>query len=150
VEKLAKLVDAICEVYDMPDLKPHDGETHCNLAVHRICSKLGYEEFKDLMANAIIDKIESSPAQWTETTIEFCQYLANQGELVLAGLKGEPHGHIVVLRPGISVLSSKWETLVPKCINIGKTNSIDRGVNYAFGTEQPKYWVLSTKEIRNV
>ena len=50
--------------------------------------------------------------------------------------------HIVVLRPGVFVKSAKWKKNVPKCLNIGKTNFIDKGVNYAF--EKPPHYFVYT------
>ena len=146
IDKLIRLVDAICEVYDMEDLKPSKEYTYCNIAVHFVCKRLGYEGFKNLVANEIIDKMIESD-EWKQIREENVQKKVNyDGELIIAGKKDNPHGHVCVIRPGFMIYSNKWKKYVPKCMNVGKKNFIGKignyntGVNWAF-SQVPDYYM---------
>lgn len=145
--EIVELIDACCEAYDDPAFKPRDtsgdgiNETFCNFAVRSIASAVGYHHFPpDAMANQMIDFMASSP-DWVEIQMDQAQDSANHGRLIIATQKAAGHGHICVVRPGIEAYSSKWERKVPKVINVGKTNFIARGVNFAFQTV-PTFFLL--------
>lgn len=136
---LMKVLDVLCEVYDNPQFRPRAGMTFCNLAVNTVCSKLGYQAFEGLFANEIVDIMEHSD-KWITIPIGMAQTLANKGMVVIAGEKKFPHGHIVVIRAGNEEYSQKWNIHVPKCMNIGENNFIDKGVNWAF-KDMPKFYL---------
>lgn len=131
-----QLIDACCEAYDNKNFIPKDGETHCNQAVAGICDKYGYPKFRLLLANEMIDLMRSGP-EWAPVSIEEAQNLANQGKLVVAGRKDEPHGHVAVVRPGVPDYSPKWGCLTPKVVNIGAENFIDKSLSWIF-REKPE------------
>ena len=154
VRDVLTLIDAICDAYDNPAFAPKpDGTTFCNMAVQAICNVMGYKDFAGLTADQMVDKM-ASDENWTPVPFDNAQNLANQGLLVLAGLDGpsmnQAHGHIVVIRPGRTCISGKWQQ-TPRCLNIGGENFLARakkgpligmacGLNEAF-IEMPKIYV---------
>jgi hypothetical protein len=154
VRDVLTLIDAICDVYDNLAYEPlPDGTTFCNLAVQAVCGVMGYKEFAGLTADQIVAKMISSE-DWSPVPFENAQNIANQGSLVVAGLDGasmnQAHGHVVIIRPGRTCYSGKWQQ-TPRCLNIGGENFIARakrgplkglscGLNEAF-QELPKIYV---------
>lgn len=131
-----RLIDAICTVYDKAWIddhpyKPQDGVTYCNFAVQDVARIMGYKELDHRLANEIIDFISASK-DWSKVEMNGVQQLANSGSLVIAGQYGEKHGHVAVVRPGLSKWSTKWNCPVPSVMNIGKDCFISKGVNWAF------------------
>lgn len=117
-----------------------DGETtYCNIALNHIAILLGYRGFVGLLANAIVRKLETDP-DFAPVSPEKAKELADMGELVIAGQKGEPNGHVAVVFPNRPMVTSgKWNgAKVPVVANVGKTNAIF-GANYAF-VKEPKYY----------
>lgn len=90
------------------------------------------------MANQIIDLIATHD-QWAECPIEKAQALANEGTLIVACLKADPHGHVNVVCPGKEKTSGRWGQ-VPTVANVGKTNFIGSGLNWAF-SDLPKLYL---------
>jgi hypothetical protein len=138
----ALLFDIICAVYDNPHYKPGGGLTYCNMAAQDICTAFNCQDFNNKMANEIVDFVEKSD-NWEEVEISQVQWKANMGSLVFAMQKGDPHGHICVIRPGMEKLSGKWNCMVPSVMNVGKINFIDKGVNWSF-EEMPRFYALKT------
>lgn len=138
---LYQLIDACCEAYDNPQFKPRGGMTFCNQAVRSIAEKMGYQGFKSMLANQMVALMRSSP-YWLAIKLDQAQGMANHGHLVIAGLQDEPHGHVVVVRPGIAGFSGKWGTAAPKVINIGADNFIANGLNWAF-KRKPEVFLLT-------
>lgn len=153
---LIGLIDAICDTYDRLDFRPKpDGTTFCNEAVHSIASTaFNYSGFRGLMADQIITLMGGS--DWVEIQMGDAQDYANKGSLVVAGLSStemkQGHGHVVIIRPGISVDSGRFDGPVPRCVNIGASNFLARGqsgamtnlpcgINEAF-IPLPKFYVL--------
>lgn len=148
------LFEAVCDVYDRSDFRPSpDGSTHCNQAVCAIAQAMGCQALNGKTADQILDLISESP-EWSDVPFERAQDLANQGSLLIAGLKSkdlnDQHGHVVVIRPGKPCQSGKWG-LTPRCVNIGKNDFLARaqsgplvmmpvGLNDAF-IPMPKIWV---------
>lgn len=132
------LLDAIHLPLCRPEYKPSGGVTHCNAYVDEVCQALGYKGFSGLLANQIIDVMASTSDQWTSANIEKCQFLANQGTLVIAALKADPHGHVNVVCPGKEKTSGRWGN-VPSCANVGAEIFIGRGINWAF-RDLPKFY----------
>ena len=78
--------------------------------------------------------------EWNPIALGLAQDAANNGQLVIAGMKADPHGHVCVVRPGIAGTSGHWVgAVVPKVLNIGETNFIGKGLNFAF-QEIPQIW----------
>jgi predicted transcriptional regulator len=145
-EQLFRLVDACCEAYDNPAFQPKDGVTYCNQAVQYVAEKMNYTRFNSKLANQIVQLMEEAE-EWREIPIKEAQINANQGRFVVAGLEENPHGHVVVVRPGLMGTSGKWGIQVPKVLNVGKENFIAKGLNWAF-REKPKVFVLERKETK--
>jgi hypothetical protein len=131
------LIDAINLAFSRPEFRPRDGITYCNQFVTEVCTKYGFKGLEGLLANQMIDAIEKSQ-DWSIVDMSKCQELVNQGTLIIAGLKDEPHGHVVVICPGKEKTSGRWGT-VPTCANIGKDVRIGSGVNWAF-SDLPKFY----------
>lgn len=147
-EVALRLIDAICEAYDAYHVpKDVDGkpglETFCNLAVNYVCSRMGYEKFKGMVANQIVDYMKRKPEEWEPVKMADAQAFANDGRLLLAGAQEAPHGHVTVLRPGIEEYSGKWSAKVPKTVDVGGGSEIGKSLAYAFGgPKPPEIWML--------
>ncbi|HEA21457.1 MAG TPA: hypothetical protein ENH87_11115 [Pricia antarctica] len=139
-----KLLDAIGQSYDVyshgtfEKVRASGVATYCNLFVSGICGFYKYDKFLGLLANDIIEVIENDK-EWDDSKnpvltkgMGKAQHFANQGCVVLAYSKGEEHGHVCIIRPGLMVYSNKWKMWVPKCVSIGKNNFTGKGINWAF------------------
>lgn len=127
-----QLMDACCEAYDKYRIKDTAAMTYCNQTVQMIAEKLGFKKFNMMLANQMIEYMRSHPAEWGKVELPEAQDLANRGFLLIAGQQAEPHGHVVVIRPGVAVHSAKWGCDAPKVINIGAENFIDKAVSWVF------------------
>ena len=133
------LLDAIHLPLCRPEYVPHNGISHCNQYLNEVCQFLGWKGFDGLLANQIVDLMASSES-WSEVAMEKCQFLANQGTLVVAGLKAEPHGHVAVICPGKEKSSGRWG-MCPSVANVGKEVFIGKGLSWAFSI-MPKFYAL--------
>jgi hypothetical protein len=139
---LFRLIDAICEGYDfsVKNYPPEEGKTFCNFAVQYVCHLLGYTGFDSMMASEMVKKMRVAK-EWEKVPSDKVQELVNAGHFVIAGQEGDPHGHVVVCRPGLSAFSQKWNgSFVPKCMNVGEVVSLKDGVNFAF-QDMPEFFV---------
>jgi hypothetical protein len=134
------LFDIICSVYDNPHYKPVGGTTFCNLAAQDIATAFGCQDFNGKLANEIVDFVEKSP-DWEEVAIGEVQFKANMGSLIFAMQRGDPHGHLCAVRPGMEKFAGHWNCMAPSVCNIGKENFISKGANFAFA-EMPRFYVL--------
>jgi hypothetical protein len=133
------LLDAIHLGFSRPEYRPlGDGTTHCNQFCSEVAMALGFKGLEGLLANDIIDLISKND-QWSELPIEKAQDLANGGSFIIAGLKANPHGHVVIVCPGKVKTSGRWGE-VPSVANVGKDMFIGKGINWAF-SDLPKLWV---------
>jgi hypothetical protein len=139
-DNLFRLIDACCEAYDNPAFKPNGGITYCNQAVHFISERLGFSGFKGMMANQMATFLKKSKA-WKQIPFQEAQSRANDGQLVIAAVAQNPHGHVAVIRPGLMGMSGKWKMAVPKVVNIGAENFIGKPINWAF-RDPPDVFVL--------
>lgn len=142
------LIDAVCEVYDKGcspgrPYWPHDitgdgvNETFCNRAVREVCELVGYKGFLvPMSANEMVDFLGQS-ADWMKVDIKESQDLANAGKLVILGMKLPNHGHVTIVRPGMSEWSTKWNCPSPRILNIGAENSIAKACNWIFPGDEP-------------
>jgi len=137
MKDLISLIDAIHVPFSRPEYVPSEGKTFCNAYVSEVCELYGYKGFSGMLANDMIGHLEKS-SDWSLVPMDKCQFLANQGTLILAGIKGDIHGHINVICPGKEKTSGRWGT-VPACSNIGKENFIGRSISWAF-SELPRFW----------
>ena len=62
-------------------------------------------------ANELIDYLS---ANWKKITLDEADELANKGSVVIAGLKGTNHGHVVVVYPGPRILNGGYQYLWKK------------------------------------
>lgn len=93
-----------------------------------------------MVANDITSHVKNSP-DFAKVNAEAAQKLANDGRLVIACRKDEPHGHVAVCHPGELVYSNNFKAQAPQIANIGKTNGIF-GANWGFATEPFYYaWI---------
>lgn len=132
------LLDAIHLPLCRDEYRPREGVTHCNGFVAEVCVNLGFKALEGLLANEIIDLIVSCDT-WSEVPMEKVQDLANGGSLIIAGIKGDVHGHVAIACPGKIKNSTRWGP-VPTLANVGKEVWIGKGANWAF-TSLPKFWV---------
>jgi len=131
------LLDAIHLAFNHPEYAPAVGVTHCNQYVNEVCTTYGFKDLDGKVANEICDLLATHP-QWVEISLERCQELANEGTLIIAGIKEEGHGHVNIICPGKPKTSGRWG-VVPSCANVGKENFIGKGLNWAFN-DLPKCW----------
>lgn len=131
------MLDAIHLALNHPEYAPKEGVTHCNQYVDEVCQTYGFKELTGKLANGICDSLAYHP-QWSEVSMDKCQDLANEGTLIVAGIKAEPHGHVNVICPGRAKTSGRWGS-VPSCANVGKDIFIGKGINWAF-SDMPKFW----------
>lgn len=119
-------------------------KTFCNFAVQRIVfGATGYSALYNRTANSIALWMKESQ-DWAVVYHEGVKNLALEGELVLAVLEGQPHGHCAVVYPDkFDQFSGKWQIYCPKVANVGKKNGV-MGANYAF-LEPPLYYRLASK-----
>lgn len=138
------LIDAICEAYDNPEWRPHDGATFCNFSVNHVAQRMGYDGFDagsgPLLANGMVDLMKLKTADWMPIDPTTAQGYANSGSLVVAGFKDKPHGHVCIVRPGLMQTSAKWKMNVPRVLNMGKDVFIAKSMAWAF-KDKPGVWV---------
>lgn len=142
IKHSAKILKKLLDTIATHPFYVKDEYTKCNYAVNEaVRTYCSYDGFVGLQANDIIEKMEMDKAVWQRLYGHgLAQGEANRGEMVVAGLEGRKHGHVVVIYPGKMVFSGKWERWVPLCMNVGKSNWVGRGINYAFRKE-PKYFL---------
>lgn len=127
-----KLMEVASSIIKNSNLQPLiDGTTFCNVAVKMMAMSLGYQGFKGLMANQIIDLMSVSD-EWKFIPIEKSWELATAGTWIIASQRGEVHGHVCSLIPGGPVTAGHWGIQVPVCMNVGKVNEIGKGINWYF------------------
>lgn len=133
-----QLLDSIHLAFSRPEYQPQpNGTTHCNQFVTEVALGCGFKGFDGLLANQIIDFICSNN-QWSECPMDKAQDLANEGTLIIACLKADPHGHVNIICPGKMKSSGRWAS-VPSVANVGKENFIGKGLNWAF-SDLPKLY----------
>lgn len=145
LEKLTRLGQEAILLYP-----PKDDTTFCNMGVNYVCQGFGFKGFKGLTANLIVDRMTNAP-EFAEVSAEAAQRLANDGKVVIAGIRGEVenpggsiplygHGHVSVCSPGKAMYSGKWRESAPQVFNVGKKNGV-MSANYAF-RGKPRYYAL--------
>ena len=135
----ALLLEFCYNVFNNESFFPQKNKTFCNQAVATVSRMFGFAGLTASPANNQIKILETSHL-WIKTTPEQAQAEANIGKLVLAAKSGNPHGHIVVLLPGITSYSDKWKEQAPRCMDIGRAHTFGLRTNWAF-KEKPVYWV---------
>lgn len=125
--------DGINNTDFFPKLNP-DGsvlETYCNFFVDSVASRLGCKDFSGRNANGICDFVSAS-SDWSLIPIDRAAFLASVGTFLIACERGDTHGHVNVIVPGVMIRSMHWSMSVPLCANIGKDIFIGKGINWAF------------------
>lgn len=133
------LLDVIHAAFSRPEYQPGGGLTHCNQFVSEVAAAYGFKGLDGILANDVIDLL-STHQDWSVMSFDRAQDAANDGSLVIAGLKAAPHGHVCVICPGRAKTSGRWGP-VPSVANVGAKNFIGAGINWAF-SDLPKLWVL--------
>lgn len=119
---------------------PINGDTtYCNVAVHHIAAAMGYTGFRGMIANDMVDHMSKSP-DFAKVSPVAAQALANDGKLVVSGIRGDAHGHVAVCYPGELFYSKKWRQDCPIIANVGKTNGV-MSASWGFeGAKEPAYF----------
>lgn len=86
-----RLIEACNEAYDR-------FTKYCNQSTHHVLMTLVDSKWPLQLADAMIDRIVHE--HWQEVDDEAAVQLANQGIVVVAGLKGDNNGHVVIVYPG--------------------------------------------------
>ena len=150
-----RLLEGCLEAYDNPKFRqnPPDPTTHCNQAVAFITNYAkNYVALNGKNANEIYDFLSTSE-DWREIPLspaEDVQELANQGRLIIAVVKGNPHGHCCVIRPGLKKTSPKWGCEVPAVVNIGPAayTRISMGLSMAYQPDnKPRLFLLKETDL---
>lgn len=138
-ERVLRLLDSLLEAYDIWHV-PKEGSSFCNFSVQHVAGRMGYDKLKNMVANQVVDFLRRS-SDWQKVEMSEAQGLANDGRLVVAGAQAEPHGHVVVVRPGVEEYSAKWQAKAPKVSHVGGMSYIGRSLAWAF-KDVPELWVL--------
>jgi hypothetical protein len=147
IERILELIYTKFDKFNSEEYLKQRPITFCNQFVTQIAEGFGHMKFKGLLANEMVDLMITSD-EWCScgNGVE-AKKKADLGYLVLAGLKGNEHGHVAVVLPGEAVvLSGKWGIGCPQVANIGRTNFLGQGANYAFDAK-PGYWYLNAINI---
>ena len=134
--------DVISLLIKRPDFQPHDGQTFCNLFITEVVHLFGYNGFDGLMANQIIDLMDTSACfkKIVDVYTVISETVKDGPHLIIAGEKAMGHGHVCVISPlGGTTYSSKWNKTVPNVANVGKDVFENKGLNWAFATEPTLY-----------
>jgi hypothetical protein len=143
-QKRAHLLSICTEVVNDPEYaQKADGSTLCNIGLKRIAADLGC--VVKGMANEIIDSISQS-SDWRKDTGERAFEHAEKGGLAIAGIKENPHGHVVAIVPLTMQFSGSWNKYVPMCAHVGKAPNGIKRVSKAFRTE-PEYFLWKVEEV---
>ncbi len=143
LKKLSTLCQEAVEQFQperkwLPEENEYVDVTYCNQAVNYIATNLGYTRFQGKLANQMVKLMETSP-DWAPLSAEDAKKAADDGRLVVAGVKGDKHGHVAVVMPGREMVwSRKWHKKAPVVASAGKKNWII-GANWAF-KDPPGYW----------
>jgi hypothetical protein len=88
---VSRLINACNEAYDR-------FTKYCNQSTHHVITTVVDPDWPLELADPMIDRIVSS--NWQEVDDQTAAQLANQGIVVVAGLRGGANGHVVVVYPG--------------------------------------------------
>lgn len=83
----------------------------CSHAVWSVIKAVANAAEEHRQANSFIDHWSSN---WTEVTLDAGHALALKGTLVVGGLKGNNHGHVIVLYPADKIESGGYEYFYAK------------------------------------
>lgn len=133
------LLDLIHTAFSRPEYQPGVGLTHCNSFVSEVATNYGFKGLAGLLANDIIELISRHP-DWAVIAMDQAQAAANDGTLIVGGIKAIPHGHVCIVCMGKEKTSGRWG-LVPSVANVGKINFIGGGINLSF-SDKPVLWAL--------
>jgi len=118
--------------------------TYCNKSVRFICQQLGIELPPTYaLANDICDYLDGPySSDWEEISYEDGFAEAKKGNIVIAGQKGSPNGHVAILYPADDMqYSGTFGGLVPIVFNMGLTVGIVK-LSFAFKSSvKPKLYI---------
>lgn len=146
---------------DNPATPEDERRTFCNKFVMDVSAWFSYKGFLQLKegqarASDIVRHMATHPEEWERVTYPEAQQYACMGRLVIAGIISKKEqagpntwkasGHVCVVAPEPEMMySGKWKINVPMAANVGTKNFYSGpkgGLNYAFGDEQPRLYVL--------
>lgn len=145
IEEIKSILDAL--VKD-PSLQPKNGKTFCNIAVSRIATIFGVEDFPvdcsndPPLADVMCDILAVSP-NFHAVSTQGANFSSLQGNLVIAAHPYVGHGHVAIVYPSPEMFfSPSWKKEVPFVANVGARNGIFP-VSEVFPVAQgePKYYV---------
>lgn len=124
----------------------HHETTYCNLAVQAVAKAMGCTAFDKPhgVSPELADemyKVMQSSKDFIVKPIGDCQWLANEGTLIIAAMPSwmllQSAGHVCTLTPGHEDYSGHWDKKTPLCLNLGRKGTCFRakGVNWAFQVE---------------
>lgn len=121
--------------------------THCNRFVALCANEVGCRDLgapDEWTANQMVSKLEKLTQLgrgWAEVDTHRAQERANLFQLVVAGSKMEPNGHVCVVIPGELGWSKKHQADLPQVANAGVDNFYGRLASFAFPPEHtPRFW----------
>ena len=84
-----------------PNLQPRNGQTFCNSFVNEVAHFFNYHGFDNLMANQIVDLMESDShfTKVNSPAVEIMKAMVSTPKLIIAGQKAAGHGHVCVVNP---------------------------------------------------
>lgn len=132
-EAAKKLREACKKAFDNPQAK-----TSCSHAVWHVLREMDYKDWPFREANDLITFLDGQTSKWQAVSIDTAFKLANQGNVVIGGLKNEgteivngkkqpKHGHVIVVHPGTKIHSGGYSVRDKKT---GKMKALPYGGLY--------------------
>ena len=82
---------------DTADQARANNPKHCNESTAEVANAMGHPELNGKLANQQVDYMDKN---WEAVDAKTAQERANNGDLVVAGLSDNPHGHTSIVVPG--------------------------------------------------
>jgi hypothetical protein len=117
------------------------GLTFCNRAVREFIRLAVGLELPLQLAN---DMMENKHFLKLGKMAKVAQELVNNGNVVVAGLKAENHGHVAVVLPGPIKWSYKWKRETVCVMDIGKNHTMGGLASFAF-PEPPDFYLIDER-----
>lgn len=136
------------KIFDSREFRKKGGKTFCNMAVAKFLSRVGYTALNGKLANQCIEWMEKS-GDFISVGSNVAGELVNNGGVVVAGARGDVHGHVVICLPGQTKNYPPWGQEVPLCMNIGSDYQFGVPIFSAF-KEMPQFFYLLSKNFVTV
>ena len=148
-QRLKEILDTVRVQPDLAPVLDDAGKairTYCNVALDRVMGIMAIPRMvnplngQPLLANDMIDIMESSPERFTKVSADIAVARAAQGVLVVACQCEQMHGHVAPVYPTQMAWSASWMKQVPVLSNVGQRNDVLRA-SQCFRTEPDYYSV---------